>query len=523
MSSPAHPFDLPKDWERYQFEHAAPARRLLQTHISWVILTGEWAYKFKKPVRFDFLDYSTLERRLHFCRLELERNRIWAAEIYDGLTAVVSDGERFRVCAWPAALAAGEQVVEYAVRMREFPQTALLAAQLQAGRISLERIEDLASRVADLQRQFDVVELTADAARNGAIEPARENFAYLLEHSPVGVDRDAVEALADWTQQEIGRWRDAFVARARDGFVRRGHGDLHLNNLVYWHERILPFDGIEFNPQLSDIDTQNEIAFLHMELSEHGYPAHAHRFLNRYLEASGDYAGLGLLRFYLVYRAMVRAKIDLIRSVQTGCAGDPASANAGDAAAVGFSEEGRRYLRYAHATIAPRPLQLVITFGVSGSGKSTRALQWIEQAGCVRLRSDVIRKQLAGRDPLEKTAAAELPSLYSRDSTVATYERLAELAEQIVRAGYRVIVDATFLRKSERERFRHLAERLDAEFRIVACSAPPEELARRLQARGADPSDADLSVLRRQLQAVDPLEEDELTFVAVAPPSSPEA
>lgn len=500
MSSTSAPVDLAAVWEQLQFPHPVTERRLLQTHISWVVLTGAWAYKFKKPVRFDFLDYSTLAQRLACCQNELARNRAWAPELYAGLAALIHDRGSWQVVPWPEGVPAGAAVREYAVRMQEFPQAALLANQLAAAAVGPAQIESLAERLASLQRDLPVVQLDAAAAVAAATAPPRENFKYLLGQLPPGAGRARIAALEAWSAQESARLGPTFIARARAGFVRRGHGDLHLHNVLFWQGKFVPFDGIEFNARLSDIDTLNEIAFLQMELSEHGYTAHAHRFLNRYLESSGDYAGLAVLRYYLVYRALVRAKVDFIRQGTSGQAGT-------------FSPAGEQYLRYAEASSKPVPPRLAITMGFSGSGKSTRAAEWVARDGYVRLRSDVVRKELAGRDPLAKSAAADLPQLYNAQATEATYACLAARAEQILAAGYAVIVDATFLRRRQRQLFLDLAARWGIELQIVACTAPPAELRRRLQARGPDPSDADAEVLRHQLENFDPLQEDEVQRV----------
>jgi aminoglycoside phosphotransferase family enzyme/predicted kinase len=475
-----------------QFMPATPRPQLIETHISWVILGGEFVYKVKKPVRFDFLDYSTLEKRNYYCQRELEIGKRYAPSIYVDVVPIRSNKDQLEV--------GGTQgpIVDYAVRMRQFDQACLLDRLLTAGQVASSEMDALAAQLARYHAEAARVSLGSDAAALRAIQPALDNFEYLLSHLSDPQSVSGLGELQSWTLRQADALRDWFAERAAAGFVRDCHGDLHLNNLLRIDGRFLAFDAIEFNDQLSQIDTINEVAFLAMELHEHGFPAHAHRFINQYLEEANDYGALRGLRFYLVYRAMVRAKVDLIRHTQT--TGSPRT---------NLTEAGERYVQFARRIATPTTPSLWIMHGFSGSGKSTIAMRLVEERGLIRLRSDVIRKQLLGIDPLQKTPEARLGEAYSADLTARVYTRLAELSQQVLSAGFDAIADATFLKRSQRQRFAELAARLGVPFQIVDCSAPIAELQHRLTQRGPDPSDATLSVLQHQIATAEPLDSTE--------------
>ncbi len=300
----------------------------------------------------------------------------------------------------------------------------------------------------------------------------------------------------------VRRWT---ATAAAPGFVRECHGDLHLGNLAWIDGRLLVFDCIEFNPALRWIDIQSEIAFTYMDLLQRGHREWAWLLLNTWLETTGDYAGLDLLRHYAVYRALVRAKVAAIRGGQTA-----------GAARAAAQAEVRALLALAQALTQPPPLRLDITHGLSGSGKSTLARARMQAPGAIRLRSDVERKRLAGLHALARTHAAVGEALYAGDATRRTYERLAELAASLLAAGWPVIADATFLARWQRDLLRGVARERGAAFSILDCRAPEAVLRERIvhrAARGGDASEADLAVLAHQLASADPLAADELDSV----------
>ena len=474
------------------YPHAADRVELEETHISWVLLAGDYAYKLKKPVRLPFLDFSTLAARRHFCEEELRLNRRTAPELYLEVVPILRDaGGALQVGARAGASA---EPVEYAVKMRRFAAGELADAMARRGALGATEIDALAATLA----RFHLAAPRSDAASAygtpEAIEaPALANFDQL---EALGGPREAaaaarLAALRAWTLREGRRLRSAFAARRAQGFVRECHGDLHLGNVAFIGGRAVPFDCIEFDPALRWIDVMGEVAFLVMDLLAHRLPALAWRLLNAWLEATGDYEGVGVLRYYLVYRAMVRAKIARLR---------------------GSPEAFAAYAALAESLSAGSPPRLVLMHGLSGSGKTVAAQMLLEKLGAVRLRSDVERKRLHGLAAQARTGAALAAGIYDAASGRRTYARLAALAAGILEAGHPAIVDAAVLERSQREPFLRDAERRGAACVIAHCTAPAATLRRRVAqraARAADASDAGVAVLEHQLAGDGRLAPDE--------------
>jgi aminoglycoside phosphotransferase family enzyme/predicted kinase len=493
------------------FPHAVGALEVLETHISWVVLAGDYAYKIKKPVRLDFLDFSTLEQRRHYCEEELRLNRRTAPQLYLDVVAIT------QAAGVPVVGGAGVPV-EYAVRMRRFAQEALLDRVAKAGALTPGLVEALARSVAGFHGR--VARAGGNVAFGSPAEVLAEatgNFTLLQaidERPDTGAPR---QALGAWTDRECARLEETIAHRRRDGFVRECHGDLHLGNVALLEGEPVAFDALEFSEALRWIDVMNEVAFPVMDLLHHGLPRLAHRFLDTYLEATGDYAGLAVLRFYLVYRAMVRAKVSCIRAHQH------------DAPHADRDASTRAYLSHlalAQALARRAPAALVVMHGLAGSGKSSVSAGLVEALGAVRVRSDVERKRLHGLDAGARTHAAPGEGLYAPQADRLTYARLAALAGQCLAAGFPVVVDATFLARSWREAFRDLARDHGARFALVGCKAPLHTLRLRVDLReraAMDASEAGLAVLARQVDRMEPLGEDELTDAIIVDTDSGEA
>jgi aminoglycoside phosphotransferase family enzyme/predicted kinase len=486
------------------YPHPVREVRLLETHISWVLLTGDYAYKIKKPVNLGFLDFSTLGMRGHYCEEELRLNRRLAPELYLEVVSV-------RGTTAAPHIGGEGPLLDYAVKMREFPQDALASRLLERDQFGAREVDTLAAVIAD----FHAAAAPARAAdRFGAPETlyavALQNFEQILPRLRLARDKEAVQLLREWTEREFRARHDEFAVRKRAGHVRECHGDLHLGNIVLSDGRPVPFDCIEFNDEFRWIDVVSEVAFLVMDLHDRGRPDLGWRFLNRYLEASGDYDGLPVLRFYLVYRALVRAKVHLIRSQQPGLL-------ASDKSRLKIAFHG--YLRLASRLSADGALSLLITHGLSGSGKTTATQSLIELLGAVRVRSDVERKRLHGMGPLERSSSGHDAGIYTAAATAATYERLVAVAERTISAGYPAVVDAAFLKRTERERFRELAHRRAVPFVVLDFDAPEKVLRERVAQRaatGSDASEAGLSVLERQIAFREPLvPEERLAAISV--------
>lgn len=462
------------------YPHAAKNIRVIETHISWVVLAGKFAYKIKKAVDLGFLDYTKRAARKHYCAEEIRLNRRTAPDLY---LDVIGIGRRPE-----APLFGAGHAFEYAVRMRRFPAGALLDRCLARGELLPRHIDLLSAAVASFHAALAGVAEAGPGTAASVRAAALQNFEPMRPLLRDGAGRVLLASLQQATEDEFAACATLFTARRARGFVRECHGDLHLGNIVLIGDRPIPFDGIEFNPALRWIDVMSEVAFTMMDLLHHGRADYAGRFLNGYLEATGDYAGIAVLRFYLAYRAAVRAKVSAIRSGQAGI-----SARAG----AGALNACRSYLALAQRCLHERRAALIITHGLPGSGKTVFAQYVVEQMGAIRIRSDVERKRLHGLRAGERSRG----DIYAAAATEQTYARLHELAREMLQAGYVVIVDAAFLQRAERWQFRRLARDLSVPFAVASLHAPAAVLRQRLDRRRHDASEADVGVLER-LQAV---------------------
>ncbi len=479
----------------------------LETHISHVFLVGERAYKLKKPIDLGFLDFSTLERRHHFCEEEVRLNRRLAPDLYLGVLPIGGTPEQPRVGA------AGE-VLEYAVEMHRFPQESLL----DRCPLSPALIDRIAERLAAFHARIPRTDPAGPYGTPEAVlEPMIENLNQVRDRVDDAACRARLDRIEDWTRR---RWRDLtpiIERRREEGRVRECHGDLHRANIAECDGEPLFFDALEFNPALRWIDTASELAFLLMDLDSADEAGLARRLLNRYLELSGDYGALRVLRFYQVYRAMVRAKVTVIRLGQT----DPADAANREAARRACAD----YLDLAERYTEDRRPRLLLACGLSGSGKSRLARQLREALPVIHLRSDLERKRLFGLPPEAQSGAGFGSGIYFPQATEWTYQRLGALAAQILGAGFDVMVDATFLNRARREAFRRLARGQGAGYAVLALYAPMtvlrERIARRL-AEGRDASEATVEVLEQQAAASERLTRTErlhgMTIKSTDPP-----
>ena len=432
--------------DRSVYEHPTTEIVVLQTHISWVVLTGPYAYKIKKPVNLGFVDFSTLAKRHFFCQEELRLNRRLAPQLYLEVVAMSGTPER------PQFHGTGAPI-EYAVKMAQFAQDTLLSHLIDVGQLQVSHIDRLAHEVSAFHARIATADpLSRFGTPEVIYQPVQENFQHLFDAIDDPVRQAHARALEDWCQRTFAARRPTFVARKRDGFVRECHGDLHLGNMILRDDEVVIFDCIEFNDTLRWIDVASDVAFLTMDLEDRGRPDLAHRFLNAYLEATGDYGLLVLLPFYLTYRATVRAKVAGIRLGQSHLSPEEAAH---------VRQAFGSYLDLAERYTRPSRPRLWITHGVSGSGKTFSTQQLIEATGAIRLRSDVERKRLFGLAPLERSTDRSDRDLYAPDVTQRTYAQLAQQATRVVEAGFTVIVDATFLKRAQRDAFRRLAAQLD--------------------------------------------------------------
>ncbi len=450
-----------------------------------IFLVGERAYKMKRPVRYSFLDFSSPARRRRALEAELELNRRTAPMLYRRLVGVHRAGHG------GYALEGGGRPVEWLLEMRRFDQAALLDRLAERGELSAATIDALAVEVAGFhERAGRGPDQGGEAGMRQVIDGNAGDLGSLAGRI---FESAAVDDLNRRTSAALDRQRDLLEARRRAGFVRLCHGDLHLGNIVLLDRRPVLFDCLEFDPALATIDTFYDLAFLLMDLCHRDLRAHAQRLLSGYLDASWDDGGVALLPLFLSVRAAIRAKVQ----------GFAADLEADAARRGGEIDAARAYLELARNCLAPEPPRLVAVGGVSGTGKSTlaRALAPAlgRAPGAVLLRTDVIRKKLAGVAPTERLG----PEAYDERVSRRVYETLMARAATLLAAGQAVIADAVFLDPDDRARVEQVARDHDVPFAGLWLTAPAAVLAERVEARRADASDATAAVVSRQLE-VDP-------------------
>lgn len=470
---------------------------LVETHISWVFLTGQYVYKIKKPVLFTFVDFSTLEKRRWFCEEEVRLNRRLAPQLYLGVVSITGSPSDPRMD--------GEGTpFECAVKMKQFLPDQEFHKLLEAGELHEHVVSQLA---IDIGAFHSRIEPAGDPSPYGEPEMVWRPVAECFEDIPLAAlpvrIQSCVQEIKEWTNQEWERLRPVLGQRKSSGHIRECHGDLHLGNIALFEGRICVFDALEFEPRLRWIDVISEVAFLVMDLESKDRVDLAYWFLNCYLEVTGDYAGMRVFRLYEVYRALVRAKVAGLRLAQV-VPGSPAWEN--------IHAEMVRYVKLAHRLIMPPPPMLMLMHGVSGTGKTTVSTEVVKALGAVRVRSDVERKRIHAEQCEKVVGQGISESLYAPAMTQTTYNRLWDLASTMLQAGYPVVVDATFLEGNQRQSFIGLAYERHVPVVILDVWAPDDVLAERIARRSkqrTDASDATIGVLEQQKVKEEPLTEVE--------------
>lgn len=455
----------------------------MDTHTAAVFLAGSRAYKLKRAVRFDYLDFSTAARRHELCNAEVRLNRRTAPALYRGVVAVTreSDGS--------LALGGSGTPVDWVVEMNRFAQEKLFDRLAEAGQLDVELMPPLAVAIAALHA---AAERRADQGGTAGMRWVVDgNAAGFAEFGEAFLDPVACARLTDGARAAIDRHAALLDARRRAGFVRHCHGDLHLRNIVLLDGTPTLFDGVEFNDEIACTDVLYDLAFLLMDLRRRRLPHHANAVWNAYLSETGDLDGLPLMPLFLSCRAAVRAKTSATA----------ARLQADTARRRELEELAREYLAMADSLLlSPRP-RLIAVGGLSGSGKSTlaRGLAPLVGAvpGAVVLRSDEFRKRLCGVAPLERLG----PEGYTAEVSGRVYATLVDRAALVLRGGHSVIVDAVCAQPAERQAIERAATDAAAPFVGFWLEAPPPILIARAEQRQRDPSDADADVIRRQSAA----------------------
>lgn len=458
--------------------HGGAEAERIDTHISAVFLAGDHVYKMKRAVHFGYLDFSTLEERQKACEAEVRINRRTAPGIYRRVVPVTRGADGV------LALDGGGEVVEWLVEMRRFDQDMLFDRLARGGRLDAARARALADTIFDFHAEVP----PAHADGGGIVEQVIRGNAKEMAAAPAVLDQERVDRLTDESLAWLERVRATLDARAGDGKVRRCHGDLHLRNIVLLDGEPTLFDAIEFSEELATIDMLYDVAFLLMDLCHRDLNETANAVLNRYLMRGGDYSGLEALPLFLSMRAAIRAHT-------TAAASDGGGEKA---------DEARGYLDLALAFLAPAPACLVAVGGLSGTGKSTVAARVApllgRQPGALILRSDGIRKRLRGVAP--ETGLD--PDAYTPEATREVYSTMTAEAQTVLDAGFCAVTDAVFGRESERTAIRASAEDRGLRFLGIWLEAPPDLLAKRIEGRTDDASDADRAVMEQQRDRIAP-------------------
>lgn len=469
------------------YPHPVDGFQLIETHISWVLLTGEYAYKIKKPMNFGFLDFTGLDQRQHFCNEELRLNQRLTEGLYLEVLPITGSVDAPQI-------GGNGEAIEYALKMRQFPQGQMLSTLQANGELNAMHIDQMARQIAEFHLQTPKVAAEQPyGSPESVMAPVEQNFEQIRPFLSDKADLLQLDNLQAWARSSFERLQGLFASRKANGFTRECHGDIHLGNATLINGQVVIFDCIEFNEPFRMTDVYADLGFLAMDLEDRGLKSLSRRLVSQYLELTGDYAGLELLNFYKAYRAMVRAKVALFSL--------PADADHVQRATT--LRQYRNYANLAESYSAIPSNFLAITHGVSAVGKSHVAMRLVEALGAVRLRSDVERKRLF----------ADSKDLYSADVSAATYTRLNELASVVLHAGFPVVVDATYLKHAQRQATAQVAESTGAPFLILDCAAPKAVIAGWLaqrQAQNDDPSDATMDVIEAQLASREPLTADEV-------------
>lgn len=455
-----------------------------ETHANLVFLAGEDAWKIKRAVTFPYLDFSTLERRREACIREVEINRRFAPDLYLGCVPIVR-----RLPSGRLAFGGEGEIVEWAVHMRRFDQSALLSHIAASGEIRPALAKSVADTVAESHRQARSI---AAEDGSGPVRRLLQSLSRSIADAPA-FGPGAAHDFSARAEQHLARAADILDVRAARGCVRRCHGDIHLANIVLWQGRPLLYDAIEFDEAMATIDTLYDLAFLLMDLERYGQRRAACIAFNHYLWRSRDdldLLGLRALPLFVALRAAVRAVVSIERAAQQHGEAADAARRAGD-----------RYLQLANQFLAPQRPRLVVIAGLSGTGKTTLATALAPELGAapgaVHLRSDLERKAMLGVDETVRLGT----SSYSSGTSREVYGVLREKARTVLRAGHAVVVDAVYPRAELRRAIEDVATELEVPFHGIWLQATAERMMARVSARQGDASDADAGVVRQQLAA----------------------
>jgi aminoglycoside phosphotransferase family enzyme/predicted kinase len=460
---------------------------MVQTHISYLFLTDNYVYKIKKPVDYGFLNFTTLDRRRFYCEEEVRLNRRLCPDLYLGVMQIRESEQGI-------SFQGNGKIVDYAVKMRRLPQDRMLAALLRKNAVDESDICRIAVTIAGFH---NTAERTNEIDRYGDISVIRqnwdENFRQVADFVGKTLERCDLDLISEWVYGFIAQNPGLFSERVEGGHIRDCDGDIHAENICL-EDKVYIFDCIEFNERFRYIDTAADIAFLLMDFDYHGKKSFSDLFVEEYMSLSGDTGMPEILDFYKIYRAFVRGKVESFRL------SDPDMSSDEKRSAV---EKAGRHFRLARGYILRKKLapSLVIFSGLMGTGKSTLAAELAFELGLEQVKSDTVRKQIAGIPATERCLANYNEGIYSADYSRKTYQRLLEAAKRALASGSSIVLDASFCKKEDREPFRLLAEKTGAGFFIINTTCPDKVVKDRLDSRILDegePSDGRWELYHRQ-------------------------
>jgi uncharacterized protein len=468
------------------YPHQPKQVELIQTHISYVFIAGDHVYKVKKAVEFDFLDFTDLEKRRHFCAEELRLNRRLAPNTYLGVVEIVED-DRGNLCLGGEGRqepfsGAGGRLIDYAVHMRKLPQERMLGKIIAGNDFDPHLLDDIADKLAAFHRNADTGGLIDEIGGPATIRRNHEeNFAETEQYVGITIPAWQFQFIKQYIFNFIEDNTDLLNRRVKEHRIRDCHGDLHIEHIVVADEIVI-FDCIEFNERFRYEDVAAEVAFLAMDLDYNGYPAHGDRFVRSYIRISKDNDLIKLLNFYKCYYAYVRGKVESLQSHEPEV--EPRHREEAENFASHYFD-----LAYAYAARLENPTLILVT-GLMGTGKSVLSAEAAPRLGAEVIRSDVLRKEILRMAPTDRHYVKFGEGIYGDDISGKTYRAAHNRAEALLKSGRSVIIDASYKKRDERIRAADMARRLGAAFLVIECICREEIVRKRLERRVQDPQEA---------------------------------